>query len=139
MNNEENDISTEDQTLDEIGKMVSGYKEKFIEQKEEKKRGRGRKKIEEIKEENIINGSLLILLIDLILPRLVVLVHNRISKEKQVKSSQLQMTNKQRKDLMPIADEAAKQLLIKANPITVLLIALIGIYGINLLMLRSDG
>jgi hypothetical protein len=129
----------------EIASFMSDYTEKPIINEEAPKSRRGRKKKEEepqqdppiINGEALINGGMFILLIDLLLPNIICLLNNRLSKKK-IKASKLQMTAEQRKDLEPIANEVAKQMSMKANPMTVLIISLVGIYGVNFMMLKAD-
>ena len=78
-----------------------------------------------------------ILLIDLILPNLVAMINNQFSKTK-IKASRLQMTAKQRQDLEPMADAVAKKLMLKTDPMTLFFVSLLGIYGVNFMVLKAN-
>jgi hypothetical protein len=86
---------------------------------------------------DLINGALFLMLIDLIMPMLIAFMNNKTSKKK-IDASDLQMTEKQKKDLEPIANSVTKMLNINAHPVTALVIALAGIYGINLVALKQS-
>lgn len=128
----------------DIDKLLSGYTQKVTvedePQQEETKKRRGRpKKNEEpeIKDSSLISGALFLLLIDLAIPTLLSFANNKLG-GKQIKARQLKLSKEQREELAPIADEAIKELMIKASPITVFFVSLIGIYGLNFLMLKSE-
>jgi hypothetical protein len=86
---------------------------------------------------DLISGTLLLMFIDLAIPNIISFVNNRYSKKK-IKAKAMQMNDKQKSELEPFANEAAKQLLIKGNPVTVFIIALAGIYGLNFMMLKNE-
>jgi hypothetical protein len=75
--------------------------------------------------------------IDLAIPNLISFVNNKFSKKK-VKTKSMQLTEKQKNELEPFANEAAKQLMLKGNPVNVFIIALFSIYGLNFLMLKNE-
>jgi hypothetical protein len=134
----------------EISDLLSGYKEKIeidepsAIQNEKGKRGRKPKNAQPepqqvITETPVITGALMMMLIDLALPHLMVFANNKLNKKgKKIRASDLQMTSEQRKELEPVADQVAKEMMLQANPLTVLIISMIGIYGINFMMLKSD-
>lgn len=136
--------------LSDIETMLSEYKEKAqvesepSENIEPKKRGRKRKVVEQEQEQqqinagNVISGALVLMLIDLLIPKLLTLANNKFNKKKKIKSKQLQLTTEQRTSLEPIADLAMKQIMLQGNPLTVLTLSLIGIYGLNFLMLQNE-
>ncbi len=128
----------------EVEDLLSGYKEQMIVDEPKKevikdKRGR-KKKIDEPDpepvESSIISGALLILMIDLVIPNIMVFVNNKVTGEK-LKVKDLQLTRSQQSELQPIADEVAKNIALRGNPLTVLIVTLIGIYGINLMALKA--
>jgi len=107
---------------------------------ETKKETRGRKKGGKNKTEqkaegetlpinNLLNGAILILIIDLVLP-LIIMYVGKIVTKKTVPLDALQLTEKQKKDLIPICDEVAKRVNVN-NPILLLAVTLSGIYGMN--------
>lgn len=137
-----------DSGLNEINDLLSSYKEKIevVPESESiappKKRGRKPKNSEIEPEQNIevnslISGSFLILMIDLLIPAAISGINNSFSKVK-VKTSDLQLTDSQKKELIPLADEAAKKLALKADPLIVFITSLVGIYGINLMALKAQ-
>ncbi len=158
MKNNKNELSKE---VQEIKSNLSEYKEEInfsepiIETPEQpvKKETRGRKpgsknKRAELLEpaaqptpgtlqaSDIISGALLLMFIDLAIPNLLVFANNARSKKK-IKAKALQMTDEQKRQLEPFANEASKQLLLKGNPVQVFLIALISIYGLNFIALKN--
>lgn len=138
-------VTTEKPPETEINELLKGYTKKMTieEQPEEKeppkkKRGRPKKQEEqEIKDSSLISGALFLLLIDLAIPSLMCFVNNQFSKDK-MKAKALKLTKEQKEELSPIADEAVKQLMLKASPLTVLVVSLVGIYGLNFFMLKSE-
>jgi hypothetical protein len=85
---------------------------------------------------SIITGSLFITMVDLLLPMIMAFLHNKTSKKK-IEASDLQLTEKQKKDLEPICNEVVKKISFGSDPVTMLIISLIGIYGFNLMALRK--
>ena len=134
----------------EIEDLLSGYSEKIdidetsAIQNEKSKRGRKPKNSVNdpqpvIESSPVITGALMMMLIDLALPHLMAFANNKLNKKgKKIKASDLQMTNDQRKELEPVADQVAKEMMLQANPLTVLIISMIGIYGINFMSLKTD-
>lgn len=84
----------------------------------------------------IITGALLLMLTDILIPGLIVVINNQFSKDK-IDIEKLQMNEKQKKTLEPVADKVAYYIKISANPLVIYLIANIGIYGLNFLMLKQ--
>ena len=135
---------------DEIYDILSGYSEKITIdepaaiQNEKGKRGRKSKngvntEVNQIAESPVITGALMMMLIDLALPQLIAFANNKLNKKgKKIQATALQMTPEQRKELEPVADQVAKEMMIQANPLTVLIISMIGIYGINFMMIKNE-
>jgi len=89
-----------------------------------------------IKENAVITGAVLLILIDVVLPEFVAMIGNKYVKkkgEKKIESKQIKLTNEQRRDLSPLADAAAKHLNVDANPVVLFAIALVGVYTSNLI------
>jgi hypothetical protein len=139
--------------LAEIEGILNGYTQApFVNPETQSKSKRGRPKKEQqgainqpnelqdnsIPESPVISGSLLILMVDLILPNLICFAANKMTRGKKIKANRLQMTAKQREELEPIAEQVAKDMAMKANPMTVLIISLIGIYGVNFMQLKAE-
>jgi hypothetical protein len=132
--------------LSEIDSMMGEYKEAFQvndepqgTQQEEKKRGRPKKGFEKnvLKDDPIITGSLLIILIDLVLPNIMTFANNKFSKKK-IKPSDLMLSNEQKRELEPFANAAADQMMMKGNPVYMLIICLLGMYGVKLMALKNE-
>ena len=85
---------------------------------------------------DIISGALLITLIDLLIPLLIVALNNQFSKQK-IKAELLQMNEKQKSTLAPVCDSVARQINLTGNPVVILLVSLVGIYGMNFLMIKQ--
>lgn len=85
---------------------------------------------------SLIDGALFIMLIDMLLPLLITVANNQLSKDK-IDIEDLQLTEKQKKDLAPISDEVVKKLSMEANPVWLLIIAMGGIYGINFMVAKQ--
>lgn len=84
----------------------------------------------------LIDGALFIMLIDLLFPLAITFLNNKASKAK-IKVEDLQLTEKQKRDLQPVSDEVVKYLMLRANPIWLMAIAMTGIYGINFMAAKS--
>jgi len=78
----------------------------------------------------IISGALFMTMIDLLLPLIFITANNYFSKTK-IKAEDLQLTDKQKNELEPIAEKVAAQVRLTANPTVVLIFTLAGIYGLN--------
>ena len=128
----------------DIENMLSGYRQELqvTDDPQPVKNKRSRKKKEPEPEPEpqamppMISGALLILMIDLIIPNVIALANNKLSKEK-IKASDLQLETKQKNELEPIADEVAKTIQSFGSPLTVLIVTLLGIYGVNLMALKT--
>ena len=139
--------------MKEIENDLSNFKEEIqVEQSdpvqvsvpEKKKRGRKPKdKFEQditekrVVSDTIINGALLLLFIDVVIPNLIAMINNKMSKKK-IKASRLAMTEGQKRELQPIADEAARAIQLQGNPITILAFSIVSIYATNLLLIKTE-
>lgn len=149
--------------INEITEQLQGYTEEMEVTKEEikpetqepekpvKKETRGRKpggknkafKIPEpeppkqLLASDLISGALFLMLIDLAIPNLIAFANNQVSKKK-IKPKLLQLTDKQKQELEPFANEVTKQLLIKGNPLYVFIGCLVGMYGLNFMLLKNE-
>jgi hypothetical protein len=152
-------INTE---LNEINNLMAGYNQEAAinpdiepEVKQEKVETRGRKKKQRFDNgqpvDNIdrnktvtggelISGAIILLFIDLLIPNVLAFSYNKINKKKKrIDAKILQLTDKQKNELEPLANEAAKQMLLHASPMTVFVTALLGIYGLNFFMITNTG
>jgi len=86
---------------------------------------------------SLIDGALFIMLIDLLFPLIITMVNNKVSKDK-IDVEDLQLTEKQKKDLEPIATEAMKSLSMRANPMMLMVLSFAGIYGINFMAAKTN-
>lgn len=84
----------------------------------------------------LITGALFLIIIDVCIPFTVASINNWLSKDK-IDSSKLQLTEKQRKDLEPLADAVVKYLNLNANPVVLFLIGYGGIVAMNFMLQKS--
>lgn len=101
-----------------------------------KQRGRPKKEKNVVVSGEILSGAMFLMLIDLTIPFLISVLNNQFSKTK-IKPSDLQLSEKQKAELSPLADQVAKELNIEGNPIAIFVISLLGIYGLNFAMLKQ--
>lgn len=80
----------------------------------------------------IIDGALFLLMIDVLFPLLISVINNRFTDIK-VNPEKLQLTEKQKRDLAPLADAVMKQVQLRGNPTVLLLLSLLGVYSVNLI------
>lgn len=85
----------------------------------------------------IISGALLISLIDLLLP-LAISALNNIASDQKIKPELLQMTAKQKDTLAPVCDQVSQYINLTGNPLIILTVSLVGIYGMNFLMIKQS-
>jgi hypothetical protein len=85
----------------------------------------------------LISGILFITLVDQLFPAFIAFLNNQFSKDK-IKSHQMQLTAKQKSELAPVCDELIKQWEITANPLLILSVSLLGIYGMNYANLKAN-
>jgi len=78
----------------------------------------------------LLTGALFLTLVDLLFPIIIVGINNRFTKDK-IKASDLSLTEKQKKEIAPIADRVLKQINVQANPTLLLFLSVAGIYGAN--------
>lgn len=78
-------------------------------------------------ESNLLNGYLILLICDAFLP-LVVIRIARARGNKGITSKQLKLTPAEKKELEPLADAAAAQLLPSMSPVTQFLLAMTSVY-----------
>jgi hypothetical protein len=98
---------------------------------------RSKKKVEpSILTGDILTGAMFIALIDLALPMIIVTLNNTLDKNHKITVDKLRLKASQRKELEPIAEEVMKQLELKANPIVILIISLVSLYGLNFVNLK---
>lgn len=84
----------------------------------------------------LITGALFLVIVDVCIPFAVASVNNWLSKDK-IDSTKLQLTEKQRKDLEPLANEVVKYLNLNANPVVLFLIGYGGIVTMNFMLQKS--
>lgn len=84
----------------------------------------------------LIDGALFIMLVDLLFPMLITMANNNFTKTK-IDVEDLQLSEKQKKDLTPISNEVVKHLTLNANPVWLMVIAMSGIYGINFMAAKQ--
>jgi hypothetical protein len=85
----------------------------------------------------VLTGAMMIFLVDLIIPTIIELLNNAISKKK-IQGAALRMKDDQKKELAPYAEAAMRQLNIVSDPKWLLLFAIAGVYGTNYLKLKAE-
>jgi hypothetical protein len=85
---------------------------------------------------SIISGALFLLFIDLVIPNLISTINNRVSRSK-IGAEMLKLTTDQRKELEPLAEEVARLINIKGNPVMILSLSLGAIYLSNFMVLKG--
>jgi hypothetical protein len=85
---------------------------------------------------DMLTGALFLLLVDTFLPLIIVSANNALSKKK-IDIEQMQLTEKQKKNLEPLADKVAQYINLNVNPIWLFTFAMLGIYGINYSVLKN--
>lgn len=87
----------------------------------------------------LITGALFLTLIDLVFPLLISAAHNYFAaKSGKIKPDDLMLTAEQKRQLSPIADKVVKQLKLSANPNTVLILTMAGLYGMQYAVARLE-
>lgn len=85
----------------------------------------------------ILSGLMFITLIDMLFPLLITSVNNIYSKKK-IKVDHLKLTAKQKNELAPICDKIVEKWNLTADPVWMLVISMLGIYGVNYITLISN-
>ena len=85
----------------------------------------------------ILSGLMFITLVDMLFPLLITSINNMYSKKK-IKADQLKLTAKQKNELAPICDKIVEKWNITADPVWLLVISMVGIYGVNYITLISN-
>lgn len=82
---------------------------------------------------DVITGALFLSMVNLLLPMLFSLIHNMIVKDKRkrIDYEHLQLPDKDIRQLETLADKALKHIKIEANPVAVLIFAMVGMYGMQ--------
>lgn len=124
----------------EIDTMLSGYTAGAIHEANEtqqqgviipKPKRRNKKKMDaQFISGDIISGALFLTFIDMLLPMAIATANNTLSDDK-VSAKSMQLTQTQKNELEPIADALMKEIQIKANPLVILIVSMISVYGMN--------
>jgi hypothetical protein len=85
---------------------------------------------------DIIDGAMFLMLIDLLIPFIIAMANNRFS-ESKIKASDLQLENDQIKKLTPLCDKVVSYLKLRGNPLVMLIIALVGMYGVKFAAIKA--
>ena len=88
----------------------------------------------------LITGAMFVALIDTLAPLMITFLNDKFSKTKLNKDDlkRMKLNAQQRKELTPVCDEVVKYLDITENPIVILVISLIGIYGVNYMVILQE-
>ena len=99
----------------------------------------GEKKVVPENETFNIEGYMLLLVIDLILPAGVSFVVNLFEKDKtkHIQPSDISLKDDQKANIMPLADSAARSLTIKLSPVTAFAVVYILSCGANVMLIKS--
>ena len=96
-----------------------------------KKRGRGRPRKEPVEEvpTQIISGDLLLMLVNVVLPRVFSMLHNMAVKDqkKHISANDLKLDDDEKKELKILADKAAKEVGFQGDPLTAFAISVIAL------------
>lgn len=85
----------------------------------------------------LLTGALFLLLVDMLVPALIALVNNMVSKVK-VESDDLKLTAKQKSELEPIADRVVKYINLDEHPIALYCLCTFAMYSMTLLQARLN-
>lgn len=88
-------------------------------------------------EGNILDGAMFITLIDTIVPMLIAMANNSFSAIK-VDPDKMMLTEKQKKMLEPICEKVVEKLAITADPVWVLVLSVLSLYGIQFWTIRTE-
>jgi hypothetical protein len=142
-NNEPENLQESNIIPGEVEAMLADFKEVPIieeqisdENDENGKVKTRRKKDKKVINSSIISGALFLLFIDLVIPNLITLINNKVSKKK-ISAEMLKLSTDQRKELEPLAEEVAATINLKGNPTTVLVLSLGAIYLSNFMLLKG--
>lgn len=85
----------------------------------------------------ILDGEMLVMLIDTVIPMLLALGNNAISPYK-IDPDKMSITAKQQKNLEKLCEKCASKIIMSGDPIWVLVIAVLAIYGMQFYSLRME-
>ena len=86
-----------------------------------------------------IKGATLLFFIDLICPEIFAFLANKIYKKNKIKGQQIKLTQEEKQELEPIADEVALQMgMDNISPITQLSVSLLIMYGSKIYLEKSQ-
>ena len=94
----------------------------------------------EITASDVLDGALLLTMIDLILPELCVFIFNKYVRKgdmKKATSAKIKLKQTQINQLKPLADAMLKEMNVKGNPTILFGFALLSIYAMNLIHLAT--
>lgn len=86
-----------------------------------------------------IKGATLLFFIDLICPEIFAFLANKIYKKNKIKGQQIKLTQEEKQELEPIADEVALQIgMDNISPVTQLSVSLVIMYGTKIYLEKSQ-
>lgn len=87
----------------------------------------------------VLEGALILTLIDMIIPTAIVYAHKRFSKDgTKLSLSKLRLTKGQKNELTPVFDKVLKSLNVEGNPLHLLILSMLAMYGMNYLIMKQD-
>lgn len=85
----------------------------------------------------LLTGALFLLLVDMLMPNLIALINNWVSKDK-VDAKHLKLTDSQKDELAPIADRVVKHINLDQHPIALYVLCTFAMYSMRLLAARME-
>lgn len=85
----------------------------------------------------LLTGAMFITLVDSVIPMIIGFANQKYGSTK-IDIKKLKLSASQKKELGPVCDEVVKQWEVNADPTTILIISLVGIYGIKFMQLVDD-
>lgn len=93
----------------------------------------------EVNASKYLTGSLILIMIDAVLPSIIVKVMSMINpKYKSIKTKQIKLSKEQKDDLEPLANEVVKTITVNMSPTSAFVVCLSLIYGSNVLILADN-
>lgn len=86
----------------------------------------------------LIDGGLFLMLIDIALPLGICALSNNFTDGPKIKPEKLQLTEAQKRQLTPVVDRVMQSIQLTGNPMAVLFIGLITIYGMNFMNAKLE-
>lgn len=86
----------------------------------------------------LLSGALFLTFFNMLLPMLFCLLHNWVSKDIKLKPESMELPEKTLNKLAPTADKVVRQIQLSGNPTTVMILTMLGLYGMQMVMARME-